>query len=137
MNQNPQFPFQPDADDLDDVLLEDVKRLHQLTVYGRWLVIGVLWLTVGLASLWGLRYSISLLLEHFTWAGVRYGLLFNRLPAIGLAICVGMTVAVLLWQSRNILWGIPKRDQYRLKQQVDRIRAQGPSHPLWKFVCQR
>jgi hypothetical protein len=118
----------------DPVFQAEVHRLHQLTVYGRWLVVGLLWLTVGLLSLWGLRYPISLIHEHFTWAAIRYGLAFHPWPALGLTICVGLTVAVLVWQSRNILVGLPQRDQDRLKRQVCRIRQQGPSHPLWKLI---
>jgi hypothetical protein len=113
-----------------------VEKLHRLTVYSRWLVVGLLWISVGSFSLWGLRYPISLLQEHFTWAAVRYGLYFNPLPTFGLSLCIGVTTSVLFWQSRNILLGLPKQEQRRLEQQVGRIRQQGPSHPLWKWVCQ-
>jgi hypothetical protein len=126
-----------DADASDATFQKEVERLHRLTVYGRWLTVGVLWLTIGSLSLWGLRYPISLILDYFTWSAVRYGLAFHRWSAIGLAICVGSTVAVLIWQSRNILVGLPEREKKRLEQQVFRIRQQGSSHPLWKFVCQR
>ncbi|WP_421657382.1 hypothetical protein [Leptothermofonsia sp. ETS-13] len=122
---------------LDSTFQQEVERLHQLMVWGRWAVVGVLWLTVGALSLWGLRYPISLVLDHFTWAAVRYGLAFHRLAAIGLAICLGSTLGVLIWQSRNILMGLPQREKRRLEQQVCRIRQQGPSHPLWKYICQR
>ncbi len=121
----------------DSTFQQEVERLHQLTVWGRWVVVGVLWLTVGTLSLWGLRYPISLILDHFTWAAVRYGLAFHRLAAIGLAICLSSTLGVLIWQSRNMLMGLPQREKKRLEQQVCRIRQQGPSHPLWKYICQR
>jgi hypothetical protein len=121
--------------DLDPTFKAQVKRLHQLTVYGRWLVVSLLWLTVAPLSLWGWRYEISLLRSHFTWAAVRYSIIYNRLPAIGLALCVGMTLAILVWQSRNILLGLSPQDQKRLEQQVHRISKQGASHPLWKWVC--
>lgn len=135
MNQ----PFQPTSEEAspDPTFKQEVERLHLLSVYGRWLINGVLWLTVGLFSLWQLRSVISLLLDHFTWAAVRYGLLYNPAPALGLIFCLGMTIAVLLWQSRNVLFGRPHREQYRLEQQVLRIRKQGPSHPLWQWVCQK
>lgn len=122
-----------DASDL--AFQQEFERLYSLTVYARWLTVAALWLTIGALSLWGLRYPISLMLEHFTWAAVRYGLIFHRWAAIGFSICVGITVAVLVWQSRNILFGLPELDRQRLKQQLCRIRQQGPSHPLWKFVC--
>jgi hypothetical protein len=121
---------------LDPSFADQVKRLHQLTVYGRWLVVAFLWLTIGTLSLWGFRYEISLLQQHFTWVAVRYGLIYNRLPALGFSLCVGMTVAVMFWQSRNILIGMPSEEKRRLEQQVLRIRQQGKSHPLWNLVCQ-
>ncbi|MBC7970829.1 MAG: hypothetical protein H7Z11_12015 [Verrucomicrobia bacterium] len=135
MNQ-PDEPQPLTAQPTDIAFQQDVERLYRLTLYGRWGVVVILWLTIGLLSLWGLRYPISLLLDYFTWAAVRYGLAFNRLPAIGLATCIGFTVAVLLQQSRNELFGLSQRDQQRLEQQVQRIRLQGSSHPLWRFVCQ-
>ncbi len=116
-------------------LQQEVDRLSQVMLYGRWLFVSILWLTVGALSLWGLRYPISLLLDYFTWSAVRYGLAFHRLPAIGLATCIGFTVAVLLHHSRMILFGLSPRDRQRLEQQVQRIRLQGARHPLWKFVC--
>ncbi len=121
---------------LDPTFKQQVQRLHHLHVYGRWLLVGVLWLMIAPLSLWGLRAEIALWLQYFTWIAVRYGLEFNPLPTLGLAFCIGMTVAVLVWQSRNILLGLPQREQQRLEQQVYRIRQQGPSHPLWNWVCQ-
>lgn len=111
--------------------------MHQLTVYGRWLVVGLLWVTVGLFSLWSLRSEIELWQEYFTWAAVRYALAYNRLPAMGLALCLGMTAVALLRQSRHILWGMPPKERQRIEKQVIRIRQQGSSHPLWKWVCQK
>ncbi|XWK87760.1 MAG: hypothetical protein U7127_26820 [Phormidium sp.] len=113
-----------------------VERLLELTIYGRWLFVIFLWLTVGSLSLGALRDEIALLQQHFTWVAVRYGLAYNRLPAMGLALCVGMTVAVMIWQSRNMLIGMPPIEKRRLEQQVFRIRQQGKSHPLWNLVCQ-
>lgn len=121
---------------LDPTFQWQVERLHQLTVYSRWLVVILLWLSVGSLSLWGLRGEIALWLQYFTWVAVRYGLYYNPLPALGLVICIAMTASVLVWQSRNILLGLPHEEQRRLEQQVYRIRQQGASHPLWKWVCQ-
>jgi hypothetical protein len=119
-----------------DITLQDqIVRLHRLTVYGRWSFVLFLWLTVAPLSLWGLRYPISLLREYFTWSAVRYGLAYHPISAIGLSLCIGMTVAVLIWQSRNILLGLPDKDKQRLARQVQRIRQQGRSHPLWQWIC--
>jgi hypothetical protein len=132
--QTPQ-PAQTAQVDLDPAFKAQVQRLHKLTVYARWMLNGILWVTLAPLSLWGLRYEISLLRSHFTWVAVRYGIFFNPLPAIGLSFCIGMTVAVLVWHSRNILLGIPQPEQRRLEQQVCRISQQGSTHPLWKWVC--
>ncbi len=123
----------PDIE-LDPIFKNQIDNLYRLNLYGRWLVIVVLWLTVGAYSLWELRYPISLIQEDFTWAAVKYGLIFQPIPAVGLCLCVGMMAGTLVWQSRNIIWGIPKKEQQRLAQQVGNIRKQGSSHPLWKFV---
>lgn len=136
MNQ-PQDPLLGSAKEnpnLDPTFAQEVERLHRLSAYGRWLVVGLFWLSVGLLSLWHLRTEISLWIDYFTWSAVRYSILYNRLPALGLIFCIAVTISVLVWQTRNILWGRPRREQNRLEQQLLRIRKQGPSHPLWKFV---
>lgn len=121
-------------DNSDTLFREQVQRLHQLTVYGRWLFVGCLWVTIAPVCLWNLRFEFLLWQEYFTWVGVRYALAFHPFAAVGLAFCIGMTVSVLVWQSRNILIGLPQPEKQRLEKQVLKIRQQGPSHPLWKLV---
>jgi hypothetical protein len=127
----------PDGDTvpLEPRLAKEIERLYGITLVGRWLVVGALWLTVGLLSLWDLRYSIAVLRDYFTWAALRYGLLFQPFGAFGLVLCIGMTVSVLVWQSRNIIWGVPPIEQQRLQKMACQIRQQGDSHPLWRWVC--
>jgi hypothetical protein len=132
-----QQPEQPlTKSEIDLIFKRQVQKLHQLTVYSRWLVVALLWLTIGSLSLWGLREEIALWLQYFTWVAVRYGLYYNPLPAFGLAFCISMTISAIVWQSRNLLLGLPPKEQQRLEQQVYRIRQQGASHPLWKWICQ-
>ena len=126
-----------ETDNPDPVLRQQMRRLHELTIKGRWITVALAWLTAGTLSLWQLRSEIALLREYFTWAAVRYGLAYHPFSAIGLGICVGLTVSVLLWQSRNILFGISQRQVQRLKKQVLQIRQQGQSHPLWKWVVEQ
>lgn len=121
--------------DQDSQLYQEVMRLHRLTVLGRWSFILCLWITVGIVSLWTMKSDIELVFEHFTWAAVRTTLRYNYWPGIGLTFCVALTFAVLLWQSRNILFGLPTVDQQRLVDRVLQIRQQGKSHPLWQWVC--
>lgn len=113
-----------------------MERLHRLSVYGRWSLIIILWAVLGTFSLWLLRHEIVMLRRNFTWAALRYGLAFNPFASFGLIACIGPTVGMLLWQSRNILFGLPQPEIQRLEKQVRRLRQQGPSHPLWKWVTQ-
>jgi hypothetical protein len=120
--------------ELDPIFKNQIDNLHHLTIYGRWIVIALLWGSIGVYSLWELRYPLELISEDFTWSAVKYGLMFQPLPALGLFTCVGMTAGTLTWQSRNLIWGISSHDRERLARQVCQIRQQGDSHPLWKWV---
>lgn len=113
---------------------QKVTKLYQLSIYSRWLVVIASWLTFGIYALWSLREEIAIGLDYFTWAAVYYGLHFNFLPTLCLAYCVGITTSVLVWQSRNILWGLPAPEKRRLERRVDKIIAQGDRHPLWKWI---
>lgn len=140
--ERPEYPFLPktanETSNLDPTFQRAVQRLHYLTVYSRWIVVSLLWLSVGALSIWGMRDEISLWLEHFTWIAVLYGLRYNPLPTLGLCLCISMTLSVLIWQSRNILLGMPRAEKHRLEVQVLRIRAAGQTHPLWKWVgCEK
>lgn len=125
----------PEFENSDASFIQQVQRLHKLTIYGRWLFVACLWLTIAPVSLWGLRTEMALWQQYFTWVAVRYGLFYHPLSTFGLAFCIGMTASVLVWQSRNILFGLPQAEKQRLEKQVYRIRQQGPTHPLWKWVC--
>jgi hypothetical protein len=133
--QQPEEHYLP-AFEIDPIFKRQVQKLHQLIVYSRWLLVGLLWLSIGSLSLWSLRSEIALWLQYFTWVAVRYGLYYNPLPTFGLAFCIWMTISVLVWQSRNMLLGLPLKEKHRLEQQVHRIRQQGASHPLWRWICQ-
>ncbi len=113
---------------------QKVSRLHQLTVYGRWLFVLFSWLTFGLYALWNLKAEIALWLDYFTWTAVYYGLHFNFLPTVCLAFCVAVTISVLVWQSRNLIWGLPKSEKRQLEKRVEKILASGKKHPLWKWI---
>ncbi|HHP7231245.1 MAG TPA: hypothetical protein ACFCUY_10355 [Xenococcaceae cyanobacterium] len=111
-----------------------VQKFYQLSLYFRWILVGISWLTFGVYGIWGLRAEISLWLDYFTWAAVRYGLAFNIIPTICLAFCIGLTLSVLVWQSRNILWGLPPKEKRNLERQVEYILSKGDRHPLYKWL---
>jgi hypothetical protein len=121
---------------IDPLLERQVQRLIEVQTYLRWIFDVFLWLTVGTASIWALRSEIELWIATFTWAAVRISLAFNRLPFLGLGICVAMTLSTLVWQSSIILWGINQREKRSLIDQVKRIKNKGKSHPLWRWVCE-
>lgn len=111
-----------------------VQRLHRLQVCGRWLGVMISWLVVIPFVAWQLQEEISLMRDHFTIAAVRYALIFNPVSAIAIGFCLGLTTAVLLWQSGNILFGFSSQYRNHLEKQVRRIRRRGKSHPLWRWV---
>ncbi|MGF1495192.1 MAG: hypothetical protein ACFBSC_22660 [Microcoleaceae cyanobacterium] len=117
-----------------DPFSTEALRLHELTVYARWVLVIVLWLTIAPLSLWNLRAEIQLWLDHFTWIAVRYAIVSHRWATLGLSLCIGMTASTLVWQSRNILWGFPEKYWEQKLKQVRRIHQQGPSHPLWNWM---
>ncbi len=120
----------------DPALEKQVQRLHRVMVSSRWLLVVVSWLGVIPIALWQLQGEIELIRSHFTLAAVRYALIFNPSAAIALSWCLGITTAVLLWQSSNILLGFSRQYRDRLEKQVRRIRKRGKSHPLWRWVIQ-
>lgn len=111
-----------------------VQKLHNLTIYGRWLFISCLWLIIAPLSLWGLKEEILLWQQYFTWVAMQYALYHHPFSTLGLVVCVSMTVAALILQSRNLLFGVPQSELKRLEQKVSQIRQQGQSHPLWKWI---
>ncbi len=111
-----------------------VDRLHRFSVYMRWGFAIILWITVFPLCLWSLRREISLWFDYWTWAAVFYALLAHPFAALGLFFCVGMTLSVLVWQSRNIIWGMPRSEVLLLTRQLRRIQTSGLKHPLWKWI---
>jgi hypothetical protein len=128
-------PIDPVA--LDPDFAADLERLAALTIRLRWAVVVGLWLTIGALSLWGIRENLVLMSQYFTWAALHYTFRFNRLNALGIMICTVMTLSVLLGQSRDILFGRSGSEQERLHQQLLRIKQQGESHPMWRWLYGR
>lgn len=114
-----------------------LERLRAIMLRRWWTVSGLLWLTVAPLSLWSLRPEIAQLRQYFTWSTVRLGLAYNRPAAFGLGLCAGLTVALLVAESRYILWGMTEAERQRLERLRDRIASKGPSHPLWWRIYHR
>jgi len=118
----------------DPAFTQAIDRLHRLNVIGRWLTLLILWLTVGGWSLWQLRKTWQILQDYFTWSAIRVGLMFHPIAAVGLGLCIGLTLSTLIGQSRNLIWGLPDYEQAALRGRVLKIQQQGRSHPLWNRV---
>ena len=91
-----------------------------------WLVTLGLWITVGFFSLWSLRRTLRLASEYFTWAAIRYGLAFNRPAAVGLGLCIGLTVALLVKETRFILFGLTRKERQDLQRALQRQQLSSP-----------
>jgi hypothetical protein len=112
----------------------EIEYLRQHMMRNWWWLCLALWLTIGALSLWGLRADLRLLSEYFTWAAVKFMLVYNRAAAMGLGLCFGLTLALLYAESRHILWGLSKIERLQLTHRLEKIREQGPSHPQWGVV---
>ncbi len=115
-------------------LTQAVKNLHRFTLYLRWIIVSLCWIVVIPLALWSLRHEIAMMREHFTWAALRYSLIYNLIPSFFIFLSVAITLAVLVWHSRYILQGIQPHERHQLEKQVKRIYALGPRHPLWKWL---
>jgi hypothetical protein len=111
-----------------------LQKIYSLNLYLKWLTVLIFWLSFGLFGIWELREEITLWQQYFTWSALRYALVYHRLAAVCLSICIGLTVGLLITQSRDLLWGISEQEKYRLQQQIDQIFAKGKSHPFYKFL---
>lgn len=124
----------PPIADLDPQFEQAIQRLHQLVLWGRWITVLILWLSIAPLSVYALRSEVVLWFDYFTWSALRYGLAFNPVPTLGLALCLASLLSALLWQSQHALLGISDRERQRLLRRVQRIHQQGPSHPLWRWT---
>ncbi len=113
---------------------EELEALRQAMMRTWWRISLFLWLTVGLGCLWWVRGDLIEISEYFTWAAVRAIFLYNRPAGMGIALCIGVTFALLMSESRQILWGMSADERSRLSAQLDRIHAQGSSHPQWNLI---
>ena len=84
---------------VDSDLAKPVQRLFLLHLYGRWLLTAIAWLLVAPWAMGRLGEDLQLMTEYFTWASVRYSLMFNLIPAYGLFFCIGVTISTLIWRA--------------------------------------
>ena len=58
---------------------QEIEALRQSMMRTWWRVCLVLWLTVGLLSLWWVRSDLQELQQYFTWTAVRFMLVYHRI----------------------------------------------------------
>lgn len=119
------------------VLSPEAERLLALQIRVRWGIVSLIWLVLGVPSLWMLRADIRRLLEFFTWAGVKYPLLYE--PKIGfcLCVCVATTLTTLMWQCKFEWLGPSASERHELEKLAASIRKRGSEHFLWSWVNHR
>lgn len=122
---------------MDPQYQRQIERLRVILLRRWWRICAILWLTVGSLSAWGLRGEWALLQQYFTWTAVRYAVAYNRLAALGLGLCVGLTVALLVAESRHLVFGLTRPERQRLERLHQDIQTQGVTHPLWAELHQR
>lgn len=127
-------PPNPALEALPPHLQQAVVKLHAWEQRKRWLLVALMWLLGVPFCLILLRDRISLLLDYFTWSGVRYGLAFNRVAAFGLVTTLLLTLTSLLSQGLYKRYGLATAEVKRLEKRVLRIQARGERHPLWRRI---
>lgn len=120
----------------DDLMLEkQVQKLYYLTLYARWILVGIGWLTIIPWGLWQFRETFSLCQQYCTWAAVRMGIEFNLVASFAMTFIIAFTTSNLVWQSYHILkGGLSEKEKYHLAKQVKKIRQQGNKNILWHWL---
>jgi hypothetical protein len=114
---------------------QQVAKLRRIDMFLRWLLILLLWLTIGAWSCWQMRASIQQLSEYFSMTGLRYSLFFNLWGGgAGLIFCISLTLSSVLWQIGHSLWKVSPRERHQLEVRVQQIQNQGSKHPYWRWM---
>ncbi|MEN9203853.1 MAG: hypothetical protein Q6K80_09800 [Thermostichus sp. DG_1_6_bins_120] len=111
------------------------RRLLRLYHGGSFVFLGLLWVLIGIPSLWALRVDLGRLFDHFTWTGLRYALFYRPgWPTLGLLLCISFTMGILIAQSRYELCGLYPMERVMLEQQVRWILSFPVRHPLRRWL---
>lgn len=101
----------------------------------KWIGVAVLWLCLGIPSLWLERAALRRMVEYFTWTSLRILLFsYRSWTGVGLLICLSATLVVLLGHSRYELFGLWPWEQRRLERLAQKICLKGSRHPLWQIL---
>jgi hypothetical protein len=115
-------------------LSRDAQHVYLVYQNGILMLMGWVWLLIGIPSLWALRQDVVRLLQHFTWTGLRFSLLYKPgLPSFGLLFCLVLTLYVLLSQSRYELVGLIESERHLLELTAQRLRKLPSQHFLHRY----
>jgi hypothetical protein len=118
-------------------LSREAQKLYQLYQKALFAVLVMVWICIGIPSIWGLRSDFARLIDYFTWTSLRFTLFYKpQWPTIGLFFCLITTLYVLLSQSRYELFGLMKAERILLEKAVIQIRRLPPKHPLRQWVSE-
>ncbi len=116
-------------------LSREVQKLLETYQNGLYGLLVLVWLVIGIPSLFALRDHIRRLLEYFTWTAVKYMLFYKPgLASLGLLFCVAVTLYVLLTQSRLEVFGLFESERDSLDFVVSRIQRLRSNHPLRRWL---
>jgi hypothetical protein len=119
----------------DSNLDQQVAKLRRVDMYLRWLLVLLLWLTLGVWSCWEMRESLLQLTEYLSLTGLKYSLFFHLWGGGGgLILCLSLTVSSMLWQIGQSFWRLSSRERQILETRVQKIQEQGAKHPLWRWI---
>ncbi|GAB4213824.1 MAG: hypothetical protein OHK0012_10680 [Synechococcales cyanobacterium] len=100
-----------------------------------WVCLSLLWLIIGIPSLWLEREALRRMVEYFTWTSLRLLLFsYRSWTGVGLLVCLSATLVVLLGHSRYELFGLWPWERRRLERKAKKICLQGSRHPLWQIL---
>lgn len=117
---------------------QEIERLHQLTLYGRWILVGISWIFILPWALWELRETISFCQEYCTWSAIRAGIEFNPWAALGVTFCIAFATSVLVWQSSYILRGeLSDKEKYYFIEKIKKIRTKNKNNWLYRLMYEK
>jgi hypothetical protein len=114
---------------------QQVAKLRRVDMFLRWLLVLILWLTLGVWSCWEMRESLLQLTEYLSLTGLKYSLFFHLWGGGGgLILCLSLTVSSMLWQIGQSFWRLSPRERQMLETRVQKIQELGTKHPFWRWI---
>lgn len=118
-------------------LSPDAQQVYLAYQSGLFKAMGLVWLVMGIPSLWALREDLLRLVRYFTWTGLRFSLLYKpSWPSFGILFCLIFTLYVLMSQSRYEVLGLMDTERQLLETVAVRLRRLPQHHYLRRYFLQ-